>query len=199
MKDIIIIIHRRILCYLATDLFLVHFESVPIGHLELRVLDVSRVLCGSLASARGAGVRAGKGAAVRARNISRKGRCAEHTVSGVSSGRTRVPSNRNRTVEGCFPCLSQNASINFFNWVVRLILKNTSLLLSVTLMLRCSTAAGASPESAIVVEGMETMRLKTGAGASCQLSWTSRRKSFVTAAVFEWLTCLPLGKIGTTR
>lgn len=69
-----------------------------------------------------------------------------HTVSGVSSGRTRVPSNRNLTVDICLPCLSQKASINFLSWVERLILKKTSLLLSVTLMFRCSV--GAAPSSA---------------------------------------------------
>ena len=29
--------------------------------------------------------------------------CQSHTVSGVSSGRTRVPSNKKRTVDTCFP------------------------------------------------------------------------------------------------
>jgi hypothetical protein len=60
------------------------------------------------------------------------------TVSGLSVGATRLPSNRKRTDVGAFPCLSQNASISFFSAVVLLILKNTSLLLSVTFMLRCS-------------------------------------------------------------
>lgn len=67
------------------------------------------------------------------------------TVSGVSSGRTRVPSKRKRTVDICLPCRSQKASINFLSCVDRLILKKTSLLLSVTLMFKCSTGAGASP------------------------------------------------------
>lgn len=66
------------------------------------------------------------------------------TVSGESSGRTRVPSNRKRTVDICFPWRSQKASISFLSCVVRLILKKTSLLLSVTLMFRCSVA-GAAP------------------------------------------------------
>lgn len=60
------------------------------------------------------------------------------TVSGLSVACTRLPSKRKRTELGALPCLSQKASINFFRAVVRLILKNTSLLLSVTLMLRCS-------------------------------------------------------------
>ena len=60
------------------------------------------------------------------------------TVSGLSVACTRLPSKRKRTEVGALPCLSQKASINFFRAVVRLILKKTSLLLSVTLMLRCS-------------------------------------------------------------
>jgi len=60
------------------------------------------------------------------------------TVSGLSVGWTRLPSKRKRTELGALPCLSQNASISFFNWVERLILKKTSLLLSVTLMFKCS-------------------------------------------------------------
>lgn len=66
-----------------------------------------------------------------------------HTVSGVSVGWTRWPSKRNRTDCSVLPCRSQNAFINFSSLVERLILKNTSLLLSVTLMLRCSAPAGA--------------------------------------------------------
>ena len=49
------------------------------------------------------------------------------TVSGLSSGRTLCPSNRKRTVDSCFPCLSQKAFINFSNFVDLLILKKTSL------------------------------------------------------------------------
>lgn len=60
------------------------------------------------------------------------------TVSGESVGLTRVPSNRNRTLLGALPWRSQKASISFFSCVVFLILKNTSLFPSVTLMLRCS-------------------------------------------------------------
>ena len=60
------------------------------------------------------------------------------TVLGLSVGCTRLPSNRKRTELGDLPCLSQKASINFLRIVVRLILKKTSLLLSVTLMFRCS-------------------------------------------------------------
>jgi hypothetical protein len=63
-------------------------------------------------------------------------------VSGLSSGRTLCPSNRKRTVESCFPCLSQKAFINFSNFVDLLILKKTSLLLSVTLMFKCSVGGG---------------------------------------------------------
>jgi hypothetical protein len=66
-----------------------------------------------------------------------KGRCLL-TVSGLSVGCTRLPSKRNRTEVGALPCRSQKASISFLSAVVRLILKKTSLLLSVTLMLRCS-------------------------------------------------------------
>jgi len=66
------------------------------------------------------------------------------TVSGLSVAFTRLPSKRNRTELGALPCLSQKASINFFRAVVRLILKKTSLLLSVTLMLRCSVCPAPS-------------------------------------------------------
>jgi hypothetical protein len=68
----------------------------------------------------------------------------ERTLSGLSVGWTRLPSKRNRTEFGALPCRSQKASINFLSCVDRLILKNTSLLLSVTLMLRCSEATGVS-------------------------------------------------------
>jgi len=64
------------------------------------------------------------------------------TVSGLSSGRTLCPSNKKRTVDSCFPCLSQKAFINFSNFVDLLILKKTSLLLSVTLMFKCSVGGG---------------------------------------------------------
>ena len=67
------------------------------------------------------------------------------TVSGVSPGATLCPSKRKRTLPGVFPLRSQNASMSFLSAVVRLILKNTSLLLSVTFMFRCSVgAAGGS-------------------------------------------------------
>lgn len=49
-----------------------------------------------------------------------------------------MPSKRKRTELVALPWRSQKASINFFSCVLRLILKKTSLLLSVTLMLRCS-------------------------------------------------------------
>jgi hypothetical protein len=64
------------------------------------------------------------------------------TVSGLSSGRTLRPSNRKRIVDSCFPCLSQKAFINFSNFVDLLILKKTSLLLSVTLIFKCSVGGG---------------------------------------------------------
>ena len=66
------------------------------------------------------------------------------TASGVSVGWTRVPSKRNRTELRDLPWRSQKAVINFSSLVVLLILKKTSLLLSETLMLRCSALAGAS-------------------------------------------------------
>ena len=58
----------------------------------------------------------------------------------MSVGWTRWPSNRNRTEAGDLPCRSQKAVISFSSLVLRLILKKTSLLLSVTLMFRCSLA-----------------------------------------------------------
>ena len=113
-------------------------------------------VCGSMGYARRLRVRERKtGESSVAGNLGRR------TVSGVSSGRTRVPSKRKRTVDICLPWRSQNASISFFSCVERLILKKTSLLLSVTLMLRCSTAAGGSlagvwlksPSAAISADG----------------------------------------------
>jgi len=75
---------------------------------------------------------------------------AMSSVSGESSGRTLVPSNKNRTVCNCFPCLSQNASMSFFSWVVLFILKKTSLLLSVTLIFRCSVGAGGASRPGVL-------------------------------------------------
>lgn len=69
------------------------------------------------------------------------------TVSGVSDGWTRWPSKRNRTDAGVLPCRSQNAVMSFSSFVLRLILKNTSLLLSVTLMFRCSVGGGGGAAS----------------------------------------------------
>lgn len=66
------------------------------------------------------------------------------TVSGVSSVCTRAPSKRKRTLSIFLPCRSQKALINFSSLVFRLILKNTSLLLSVTLMFRCSAPCAGS-------------------------------------------------------
>ena len=60
------------------------------------------------------------------------------TESGLSVGLTRAPSKRKRTEEGALPCRSQKAFMSLESAVVRLILKKTSLLLSVTLMFRCS-------------------------------------------------------------
>jgi hypothetical protein len=68
----------------------------------------------------------------------RKTAVLPHTVSGLSAAVTRWPSNRNRTLEMFFPWRSQKAFMSLPRAVVRLILKKTSLLLSVTLMLRCS-------------------------------------------------------------
>ena len=62
------------------------------------------------------------------------------TVSGVSPGWTFWPSNKNRADLGSFPCLSQNAFMSLSSLVLRLILKKTSLLPSVTLMFKCSVA-----------------------------------------------------------
>lgn len=82
----------------------------------------------------------------QAMSVSRLNLCTHKmlTVSGVSCAVTLVPSNKKRTVFGSFPCLSQKAFINFSNLVLLLILKKTSLLLSVTLMFRCSAWGGAS-------------------------------------------------------
>ena len=72
------------------------------------------------------------------------------TESGVSAGCTRWPSNRNRTELIALPWRSQKAVMSLSSFVLRLILKNTSLLLSVTLMLRCSAApAGAASLGAL--------------------------------------------------
>jgi hypothetical protein len=78
------------------------------------------------------------------------------TDSGLSVGFTRWPSNRNRTLCRDLPCRSQKASINFLSWVVRLILKKTSLFESVTLMFRCSGCSSGfgpfgEPESDILI------------------------------------------------
>jgi len=71
-------------------------------------------------------------------------RGAQLTESGVSVPWTRWPSNRNRTDELALPWRSQKAVMSLSSFVLRLILKKTSLLLSVTLMFRCSGAAGPS-------------------------------------------------------
>lgn len=55
-----------------------------------------------------------------------------------------MPSKRKRTELGDLPWRSQKADMSFSSLVLRLILKKTSLLLSETLMLRCSLLAGAS-------------------------------------------------------
>lgn len=49
-----------------------------------------------------------------------------------------MPSNRKRTEARLLPWRSQKAFMSFDRAVVRLILKKTSLLLSVTFMFRCS-------------------------------------------------------------
>lgn len=92
------------------------FERVAVLHVELREEeDVSRALIVRVC--------------VRER---------VRTESGLSVGCTRWPSKRNRTLAMFFPWRSQKAFISLLSCVVRLILKKTSLLLSVTLMLRCS-------------------------------------------------------------
>ena len=88
------------------------------------------------------------------------------TDSGLSVGFTRWPSNKNRTLCSDLPCRSQKASINFLSWVVRLILKKTSLFESVTLMFRCSGCSSGfgplgEPESDIVINFVSTP-LKVG-------------------------------------
>ena len=70
------------------------------------------------------------------------------TVSGVSFGWTRWPSKRKRTELTVLPWRSQKAPMSFSSLVDFFILKKTSLLLSVTLMFRCSVCAGASWRSA---------------------------------------------------
>lgn len=75
----------------------------------------------------------------------KKERLGKRTASGVSDGWTRVPSNRKRTEVRAFPWRSQKAVMSFSSLVLRLILKKTSLLLSVTLMLRCSVGGCSLP------------------------------------------------------
>jgi hypothetical protein len=115
------------------DLFLMDLERVAVRHFEL-------------GSASAAEPEAGNPSTL--------------TVSGVSVGFTRVPSKRKRTVWGILPWRSQKASISFFSCVVRLILKKTSLLLSVTLMLRCSVCCpspGAWPWPGLYGGGLPSM------------------------------------------
>lgn len=118
------------------DLFLVHLEGIAVLHFELHTqsCQLSRKptlpLC-TRQSYPGLG-----------------GFLLLLTLSGLSVGLTRCPSNRNRTLCGLLPWRSQKASISFFSAVVRLILKKTSLLLSVTLMFRCSDGGGACWSSA---------------------------------------------------
>lgn len=76
------------------------------------------------------------------------GRGKRLTVSGVSFGWTRWPSKRKRTELTVLPWRSQKAPMSFSSLVDFFILKKTSLLLSVTLMFRCSVCAGASGRSA---------------------------------------------------
>ena len=60
------------------------------------------------------------------------------TESGLSVGLTLEPSKRKRTDDIDLPWRSQKAFMSLESAVVRLILKKTSLLLSVTLMFKCS-------------------------------------------------------------
>lgn len=97
-----------------TDLFLVNLQDIPICHVELSSVSV----------------------------YTQHAMYSRPTVSGVSCGFTRLPSKRKRTWFMAFPWRSQNAFMSLLSAVDRLILKKTSLLLSVTLILRCSVAEG---------------------------------------------------------
>ena len=103
----------------ATNLLLMNLEGITVLHIEL--CEVSKEAC--LVTQAGA-------PQVCARGV--------RTESGLSVGCTRWPSKRKRTLAMFLPWRSQKAFMSLLSWVVRLILKKTSLLLSVTLMFRCS-------------------------------------------------------------
>lgn len=126
-----------------------------------------------------------------------------HTVSGESSGRTRVPSNRKRTVDICFPWRSQKASISFFSCVVRLILKKTSLLLSVTLMFRCSVA-GAAPSLSDMMNGCCSLGfvrrlLRVGHGIATRQNAYNGRSEFRNLFKRGFELCLKSSKMVSPR
>lgn len=125
------------------------------------------------------------------------------TVSGESSGRTRVPSNRKRTVDICFPWRSQKASMSFLSCVVRLILKKTSLLLSVTLMFRCSVAGAAPSLSDIMNDccSREFVRrlLRMGHGMATRQNAYNGRSEFRNLFKRGFELCLKISKMVRPR
>lgn len=125
----------------AADLLLVDLERVAVLHIELLVgVSILRCICHLVKRVRPSMCNVVLCGLHLAPSLSQGGL----TESGLSVGMTLCPSNKNRTLCGLLPCRSQKASISFFSAVERLILKKTSLLLSVTLMLRCSVCWGAS-------------------------------------------------------
>jgi len=118
----------------STNLLLVNFEGVTVSHFELEYVLLA------ICKEDGKVVHSRTGVCCEAMLDSH--RLQRLTVSGLSSGRTLCPSNKKRTVDSCFPCRSQKAFINFSSFVDLLILKKTSLLLSVTLMFKCSVGGG---------------------------------------------------------
>ena len=105
-----------------TNLLLVDFQGIAVLHLQLNTDTDTQYVSNQPFFSNKAGETRGL------------------TVSGVSVGWTRWPSNRKRTEASVLPWRSQKAVMSFSSLVLRLILKKTSLLLSVTLMLRCSFA-----------------------------------------------------------
>ena len=89
---------------------------------------------------------------------------------------TRVPSKRNRTEVMALPWRSQKAAMSFSSFVLRLILKKTSLLLSVTLIFRCSALAGGSGRSAeglLCSSDMLNFARKMSGGRYTCVAWIS--------------------------